>query len=143
MTNQPTPETDAKLAAVTEDSSATHSSTSDWPEYARALEIQRNAAREDLEEWRFHKASWGTSPASVRMHIKQLSRELEEANAKIEAFRDVAILAAERDKARADSERFRAALELIAAPMRLDGVYNRDRAACGCIARAALDSLAN
>ena len=37
-----------------------------------------------------------------------------------------------------DIERLRAALELIAAPMRPDGWYERDRTACGSIARAAL-----
>jgi hypothetical protein len=43
MTNEPTPtpETDAKLA------SDPHP-PSDWPAYARALEIQRNAARADV-----------------------------------------------------------------------------------------------
>ena len=39
--------------------------------------------------------------------------------------------------------RLRAALELIAAPMRPDGSYNRDREACGILARAALNTLAN
>jgi hypothetical protein len=34
--------------------------------------------------------------------------------------------------------RLRAALELIAAPMRADGTYNRDRSACGIVAREAL-----
>ena len=38
----------------------------------------------------------------------------------------------------ADRGTLRAALELIAAPMRPDGTYNRDRTACGSIARAAL-----
>jgi hypothetical protein len=52
MTDQPTPETDAKLAAATEDSSATHSPPSDWPEYARALKIQRNAARAERDALR-------------------------------------------------------------------------------------------
>lgn len=36
-------------------------------------------------------------------------------------------------------ERLRAALELIAAPARPDGSWNRDRAACQQIAQAALD----
>jgi hypothetical protein len=44
-----TPETDAKLAAATtEESSVVASPPSDWPEYARAMEIQRNAARAEL-----------------------------------------------------------------------------------------------
>jgi len=46
----PTPETDAMLAAATEDSSATASPPSDWPAFARALEIQRNAARAERDE---------------------------------------------------------------------------------------------
>jgi len=50
MTDTPTPETDAKLAAATEESSATHSPPSDWPAFARALEIQRNAARAQRNE---------------------------------------------------------------------------------------------
>ena len=50
MTDQPTPETTAKLAAATEDSSATASPPSDWPAFARALEIQRNAARAERDE---------------------------------------------------------------------------------------------
>jgi hypothetical protein len=50
MTDQPTPETDAK--AATEESSATHSPPSDWPAYARALEIQRNAARAERDALR-------------------------------------------------------------------------------------------
>ena len=45
MTNEPTPETDAKLA------SDPHP-PSDWPEYARALEIQRNAARAERDALR-------------------------------------------------------------------------------------------
>jgi len=48
---------------------------------------------------------------------------------------------AELDDARADVARLRAALELVACPMRPDGTYNRDRGACGSIARGALASL--
>ena len=54
-------------------------------------------------------------------------------------------LRADRDMWQADAKQrladrgtLRAALELIAVPMRPDGTYNRDRAACGSIARAAL-----
>jgi len=39
MTNDSTPETDAMLAS---------DPPSDWPAFARALEIQRNAARADV-----------------------------------------------------------------------------------------------
>ncbi|GDX10175.1 hypothetical protein LBMAG57_19470 [Verrucomicrobiota bacterium] len=38
----PTPETDAKLAAATEDSSATASPPSDWPAFARAEQDELN-----------------------------------------------------------------------------------------------------
>ena len=50
MTDQPAPETTAKLAAATEESSATASPPSDWPSFAHALEIQRNAARAERDE---------------------------------------------------------------------------------------------
>jgi len=40
MTDQPTPETDAMLAS---------DPPSDWPAFARALEIQRNAARAERD----------------------------------------------------------------------------------------------
>ena len=40
---------------------------------------------------------------------------------------------------RAQVEQYRAALELIASPMRPDGTWNRDRAACQQIAREAID----
>jgi len=43
MTDQPTPETDAMLAS---------DPTSDWPAFARAMEIQRNAARADATRLR-------------------------------------------------------------------------------------------
>ena len=98
MTDQPTPETDAKLADDPQLSS-------DSPDYARALEI----------------------------HIHLLRAELADERAK----KSDALIAAVDDIAR-----LRAALELIAAPMRPDGTYNRDRAACGSIARAALDTSA-
>lgn len=39
---------------------------------------------------------------------------------------------------RAENASLREALELIAAPMRPDGTWNRDRQACGDLARAAL-----
>lgn len=94
MTDQPTPETDAKLADDPQPSSGS-------PDYASALEI----------------------------HIHLLRNELADERAK----KSDALIAAVDDIAR-----LRAALELIAAPMRPDGSYNRDRAACGSIAREAL-----
>jgi len=47
----------------------------------------------------------------------------------------------ERDAARAERDVLRAALELIACPMRPDGTFNRDRGTCGSIARGALNTL--
>ena len=94
MTDQPTPETDAKLADDPHP-------PSNSPDYARALEI----------------------------HIHLLRAELADERAK----KSDALIAAVDD-----IERLTAALEIIAAPMRPDGTYNRDRAACGSIARAAL-----
>ena len=94
MTDQPTPETAAKLADDPRP-------PSDSPDYARALEI----------------------------HIHLLRAELADERAK----KSDALIAAVDD-----IERLRAALELIAAPMRPDGWYERDRTACGSIARAAL-----
>jgi hypothetical protein len=47
----------------------------------------------------------------------------------------------ERNAALAERDVLRAALELIAVPMRPDGTYNRDRGTCGSIARGALASL--
>jgi len=43
-------------------------------------------------------------------------------------------------KLEAEVERFREALELIAAPMRPDGTYNRDRRACELLAKEALNN---
>ena len=98
MIDQPTPETDAKLAGDPQRSS-------DSPDYARALEI----------------------------HIHLLRAELADERAK----KSDALIAAVDDIVR-----LRAALDLIAAPMRPDGTYNRDRAACGIIAREALNTSA-
>ena len=110
MTDQPTPETDAfRPCRLT---------PSDWPEYARALEIQRNAARAD---------------------VAHLRAELADERAK----KSDALIAAVQDITRLTDvlDTMRAAMELIAAPMRPDGTYNRDRAACGSIAREALDAI--
>ena len=74
------------------------------------------------------------SPDYVRaleIHIHLLRAELADERAK----KSDALIAAVDDIAR-----LRAALELIAAPMRPDGTYNRDRAACGSIARKALNT---
>jgi len=57
------------------------------------------------------------------------------------AVNDARTMEIQRNAARADVARLRAAMELIACPMRPDGTYNRDRGACGSIARGALASL--
>ena len=50
-----------------------------------------------------------------------------------EALADAAVA-----QERREIDRLREALQLIAAPMRPDGTYNRDRRACELLARAAL-----
>jgi hypothetical protein len=77
MTNEPTPETDAKLADDPRQ-------PIDWPAYARALEIQRNAVRAERDE---HIAR--NNDALLALHLT----------------------IAERDEARADVARLRSALE--------------------------------
>lgn len=58
----------------------------------------------------------------------------------VRAERDVMRLQGERAEARAEAAKYRAALELIAAPKRPDGTYNRDREACEQLARDALNA---
>ena len=108
MTDQPTRETDAKLADDPRP-------PSDSPDYARALEIHIHLLRDELADERAKKS-----------------------DALIAAVNDIELLTGGRDDALADVGALRTALELIAAPMRPDGTYNRDRAACGSIAREAL-----
>ena len=110
MTDQPTPETDAfRPCRLT---------PSDWPEYARALEIQRNAARADV----------------AHLRAELADERAKKSDALIDVVQDITRLAVKLGEASA-------ALELIAAPMRPDGTYNRDRAACGSIAREALNAI--
>ena len=68
---------------------------------------------------------------ALEIHIHLLRAELADERAK----KSDALLAAAQDITRMHS-----ALELIAAPMRPDGTFNRDRAACGSIAREALNT---
>jgi hypothetical protein len=75
MTNEPAPETDAMLAS---------DPPSDWPAFARALEIQRNAARAERDE---HIAR--NNDSLLALHLTT----------------------AERDALRADVARLRLALE--------------------------------
>jgi hypothetical protein len=84
MTDQPAPETDAKLA------SAPHP-PSDSPDYARALEIHDHLLRAERDE---HIAR--NNDALLALHVT--TAELDEARA-------------ERDALRADVARLRAALE--------------------------------
>ena len=167
MTDQPTPETDAKLADDPQPSS-------DSPDYVRALEIHihllraelallgsacdrfravDNALRSDVtrltaerdaaislgrhalfcvhhtDAERIANTVGGNCPICNKAQIRQLRAELADERAK----KSDALIAAVDD-----IPQLRAALELIAAPMRPDGTYNRDRAACGILARAAL-----
>ena len=85
MTEQPTPETDAKLADDTQPSS-------DSPDYVRALEIHIHLLRAELAGERAKK-----SDALIAAHNDALLR--------------LHVTTAERDDARADVARLRAALE--------------------------------
>ena len=76
--------------------------------------------------------------ALLRLHVTTAERDALRAELADErAKKSDALLAAAQDITRMHS-----ALELIASPMRPDGSYNRDRAACGTLAREALASLA-
>ena len=83
MTDQPTPETD--------DFRPCHLTPSDWPAFARAMEIQRNAARAERDE---HIAR--NNDSLLALHLTTAERD--EARA-------------ERDALRADVARLRNALE--------------------------------
>ncbi len=129
MTDTPKPETD--------DFRPCHLTPSDWPAFARAMEIERDAARAVRD--------------ALRADRKKLLDMLNEAAASaghdgydesVELWRTVAShLDRFKDAAAAERDVLRAALELIACPMRPDGSYNRDRAACGTLAREAFNSL--
>ena len=147
MTEQPTPETDAKLADDTQPSS-------DSPDYVRALEIHIHLLRAELADERAKKSDALIAAVNdierltaERDALKEdefFKPELDIANARLRCevdprdngFLEPGVILP--SQLRADVARLRAALELIAAPMRPDGTYNRDRAACGSIARAAL-----
>jgi septal ring factor EnvC (AmiA/AmiB activator) len=105
-----------------------------------SLQIQLNGTRDERERARAERdESWADN--------ERLRREMTAANAERDGL--LSELADERAKksdallaAAQDITRMHSALELIAAPMRPDGSYNRDRAACGTLARATLDILA-
>jgi|GEM_PF-1493303 len=140
MTNEPTPETDAMFTDnVPEDAQIVA--------FCERLERERNALRAERDELnrQLSVALKGKRPYSskfadetIASQVKRIA-ELEE---KLNGwFSERNAARAERDDARADVARLRAALELIASPMRPDGTYNRDRAACGTLASEALNSL--
>ena len=127
MTNEPTPETDAlEDSLVAQDKQYPESKNAAFVEHCveqlmaqcRALEIQRNAARADVAQLRAELAD----------------ERAKKSDALIDVVQDITRLAVKLGEAIA-------ALELIAAPRRPDGSYNRDRAACGSIAREALDAI--
>ena len=91
MTDQPIPETDAKLADDPQPSS-------DSPDYARALEIQRNEARAER----------------ARLLSELADERAKKSDALIAAVNDIERLTAERDALRAAQQtvaRLREALE--------------------------------
>ena len=105
MTNEPTPETDAKLA------SDPHP-PSDWPEYARALEIQRNAARTErdrLKEDEFLKPELDIANARLRCEVDPRDNGCLEPGVILPSQ-----LRAERDALRADNRELKALLLLLA-----------------------------
>ena len=142
MTNEPTPETDAKLA------SDPHP-PSDWPEYARALEIQRNAARAERDKWHAFAEERDQCPNceerdQLRTALVTARAERDEArnaltgNLWTEWETERAATLGRLAAAQQTVERFTAALDLIATPMRIDGTYTIGRDECGYIARKAL-----
>ncbi len=82
MTNQPAPETDAKHA------SDPHP-PSDWLEYARALEIQRDAARADVALITAENERLATGNHSMEKEIPELRHALEKARADVARLRAV------------------------------------------------------
>ena len=150
MTDQPTPETDAKLADDPQPSS-------DSPDYVLALEIHIHLLRAELADERAKKSDALIAAVddierltaerdAKQSQLKEVNSWLDEC---VKQRDDAAALAknyAERMK-RSDAElailiadhgTLRAALELIAVPMRIDGTYTIGRDECGYIAREAL-----
>ena len=149
MTDHITPETDAKLADGPQPSS-------DSPDYARALEIHIHLLHAELADERAKKSD---ALIAAVDDIERLTAErdakqsqLKEVNSWLDECvkqRDDAAALARNYAARmarsdaelailiADRGTLRAALELIAVPMPIDGTYiGRDE--CGYIAREAL-----
>ena len=129
MTDQPTPETDANLDSGPQPSS-------DSPDYVRALEIHIHLLRAELADERAEKSD---ALIAAVDDIERLTAERDDAAALAKNYAarmarsdaELAILIADRGT-------LRAALELIAVPMRIDGTYTIGRDECGYIAREAL-----
>ena len=129
MTDQPTPETAAKLADDPQPSS-------DSPDYTRALEIYIHLLLADFADERAKKSD---ALIAAVDDIERLTAERDDAAALAKNYAErmkrsdanLAILIADRGT-------LRAALELIAVPMRIDGTYTIGRDECGYIAREAL-----
>lgn len=129
MTDHITPETAAKLADDPHP-------PNDSPDYVRALEIHIHLLRAELADERAKKSD---ALIAAVDDIERLTAERDDAAALARNYAErMARSDAELAILIADRGTLRAALELIAAPMRPDGTYNRDRTACGSIARAAL-----
>jgi hypothetical protein len=79
MTNEPAPETDAKLADDPHP-------PSDWPAYARALEIQRNAARAERDALTAENERLATGNHSMEKEIPELRHALEKARCALEGI---------------------------------------------------------
>jgi len=90
MTDQPTPETDAFCPC--------RLTPSDWPEYARALEIQRNAARTDV----------------AHLRAELATERAKKSDALIAAVQDIERLTAERDALRDSNRKLKELLLLLA-----------------------------
>jgi hypothetical protein len=101
MTNTPTPETD--------DFRPCHLTPSDWPAFARALEIERNEARAERDE---HIARNNDSLLALHLTTAQRDEHSEalERNC-IQYVQKQQSIIAERDEARADVARLRDVLE--------------------------------
>ena len=151
MTDQPTPETDAEMLLRPPSFNPADMAY----KFARALEIQRNAARAERDALRqtahnnsvFWSARDGTgelrhykaAPEEASKLIVALGNERDALRAALDEYGErmarsdanLAILIADRGT-------LRAALELIAVPMRIDGTYTIGRDECGYIAREAL-----
>ena len=127
MTTEPTPETDDledslvaqdKQYPAVENSAFVKHCVEQLMAQCRAMEIQRNAARAEV----------------VQLRAELADERAKKSYALIDVVQDITRLAVNLGEAIA-------ALELIAAPRRPDGSYNRDRAACGSIAREALNAI--